>query len=134
MAQICAQFYDFLFNVEDLLISMTRHSRLEDKFDSGQWPEALNSFTGVKWFHVAGNLSTDILRALSMRHEAVLPALHKLYIPQPTPRHAPLNGAVVSFMSSYQLSGHPIAVEYDQRGTGIVYSQCQDHNSLTHFE
>jgi hypothetical protein len=134
MAQICAQFSAFLFNVEDLLISLTRHSRQEDRFDSGQWLEALNSFTGVKWFYIVGNLSTDIVRALNTRREAVLPALHKLYIPQPTPRHAPLTEAVVSFMSSRLLSGHPIAVEYEQRGTGIVYNQYQDHNFLTHFE
>jgi hypothetical protein len=124
MAQICAQFSTFLFNVEDLLINLTRHFGL-DQFDGGQWLKALNSFTGVKWFHVVGDLSTDsIVHALNTRRKAVLPALHKLYIPQPTPRHAPLTEAVVSFMSSRQLSGHPIAVEYERCGTGTVYDQC----------
>jgi hypothetical protein len=121
MAQICAQFYAFLFNVEDLVIS-TRYFGQEGRFDGGEWLDAFNSFTGVKWFHLIGNLSTDIVHALNTRREAVLPALHKLYIPQPTPRDGLLTGAVVSLMSSRLLSGHPIAVEYGRRGTGMVYS------------
>jgi hypothetical protein len=131
MAQICAQFSAFLFNVEDLLISVTRHSRRGDIFDGREWLEGLNSFPGVKWFHVFGNFSTDIVRALDTRRK--LPALHKLYMPQPASRHERLTEAVVSLMSSRQLSGHPIAVEYEQRGTGIVHKQCQDHDSLTDF-
>jgi hypothetical protein len=46
--------------------------------------------------------------------EAALSALQKLYIPQPGPRHAPLREAVVSFMISRRLSGHPIEVEYER--------------------
>jgi hypothetical protein len=134
VAQICAQFSAFLYNVEDLLIGVTRNSRWGERFDNEQWLEALNSFRRVKWFQVVGNLSTDMVHALDTRREAVLPALHKLYIPQPTPRHAPLTGAVVSFMSSRQLSGHPIAVEYERCGTGIFHNQYEDRNSLTHFE
>jgi hypothetical protein len=123
MAQIFAQFSAFLLNGEDLLVILTRHSRRGDKFDSRRWLETLNSFTGVKWFHVVGILSTDIVRALDTPRETVLPALHKLYIPQPESIRARLTGAVVSFMSSRQLSGHPIAAEYEQRRIGTVYDQ-----------
>jgi hypothetical protein len=141
MAQICAQCSAFHFHVEDLLINATRHSIQKDRLDNGPWLEALNSFTGVKWFHVVGNLSTDIVRALDTRsdtllhalhklyiprpapRDTLLPALHKLYIPRPAPRDAPLTEAVVSLRSSRQLSGHPIVVEYD-RGTGTIYDQC----------
>jgi hypothetical protein len=120
VAQICAQFSAFLFNVEDLLIDVT--SRPWDRSESRQWLKVLDSFPRVKWFHLVGNLSADIvLRALNTRRETVLPALYKLYIPQHASRRAPLTGAMVSFMSSRQLSGRPITVEYEQRGTGTVY-------------
>jgi hypothetical protein len=77
----------------------------------------IDRFEGAKWLQVAGDHSTDIVRALRPpdgRRELVLPSLHKLYIPQPGPRHAPLREVVVSFMTSRRLSGHPIAVEYEQ--------------------
>jgi hypothetical protein len=127
MLQICVNFSTLFFNVEELLISVARQ---EDRFNSGLWLESLNSFTGVKWFCVVGNLWTDILRALlpsDTRREAMLPALHKLYIPRPAPFHAPFMMDVVSLITSRRLSGHFVAVEYEQRGAGTVYNQCQDH-------
>jgi hypothetical protein len=84
----------------------------------------------------------NIVRALQLpdrRRKTVLPALHKLYIPQPGPRHAPLREAVVSFMTSRRLSGHPIAVEYERlchiselHGNRYnVYPVPGPHHSLT---
>jgi len=144
LAQICIHSSTFPFNVEDLRISVTRQPRRKDILCDRQWLGLLSSFTGVKWFHLDGNLSTNIVRILQLpdsRHETVLPALHKLYIPQPGPRHAPLPEAVVSFMTSHRLSGHPIGVEYERlrhiselRGTGTVYAQCHHHYSLTRLE
>ena len=49
------------------------------------------------------------------RHENVLPAPRKLYIRQPGQRDTVLREAVVSFMISRQLSGHPVEVEYEQQ-------------------
>ncbi|KAH8984719.1 hypothetical protein EDB92DRAFT_1467065 [Lactarius akahatsu] len=101
-----------LFNVEGLRISTTRPSGQEDGDYSGWW-DLLNSFTGVRWFYIAGNLSTDIVCALQLpdrRGGTVIPSLHALYIAQPGPRHAPLREAVVSFMTSRRLSGHHIVV------------------------
>ena len=133
MARICVHFSAFLLNVEDLHISVTRQSH---GYDNGQWLQPLNSFTGVKWFHVVGNLSTDIVRALqlsSARRETLLPALHKLRIRQPVPRYAPLTRFAMSLMTSRRLSGQPIAVEYERlwhiserraSGTGTVHNQC----------
>ncbi|KAH9066115.1 hypothetical protein EDB83DRAFT_737477 [Lactarius deliciosus] len=115
MAQVCVHFSAFLFNVEDLRISATRRPRWEGSH--GRWLELINSFTGIKQLHVAGNLSTHIVGALKLpnnRRETLLPALQKLYIPQPWPRHAPLREAVVSFMTSRRLSVHRIPVEYEQ--------------------
>ncbi|KAH9024449.1 hypothetical protein EDB83DRAFT_2658119 [Lactarius deliciosus] len=117
MTRVCARLCAAsLFKVEDLRISTTRSSGQGDG-DYRGWRDLLNSFTGTKQLHVAGNLSTHIVRALKLpdsRRETLLPALQKLYIPQPWPRHAPLREAVVSFMTSRRLSGHPMAVEYER--------------------
>ena len=133
MAQICFHFSAFLLNVEDLRINATRPSRWMDSFYIGQWLQSINSFTGVKQFHIAGNLLNTIVRALLLpdrRPETVLPALQKLYIPQAGLRHEPLRNAVRSFTTSRRLSGHPIAVEYERQchisepcGTGAMYTQ-----------
>ena len=145
MARICIHFSDFLFNVEDLRISATRPPRWNNSLYSGHWLELISSFTGVKWFHVAGNLSTNVVRALrppDRRREIVLPALHRLYIPQPGQRHAPLREAVVSFITSRRLSGHPIWVEYEplchiselrRTGTTEVLSNDIPLNVFCHY-
>ena len=64
MSRICLHFSAFLLNVEDLRISATRPSSQENSLCSERWLELLNSFTGVKWFHLDGNHSTNIVRAL----------------------------------------------------------------------
>ena len=130
-AQVCIQFSAFLLNVEDLHISAKRQSRQEYGLHSQEWLEPINSFTGVKWLHISGNLSTDIMCSPpDGRPESVLPSLcklYKLYILQPVPRYVPLKEAVASFMTSRRLSGHPIVVEYERLrhigelpGTGTV--------------
>ena len=139
---VCNDLSVFLSDVEDLRISTTRQSRVEDGLRHRPWP--LNSFTGVKWIHVIGNLSAEFVHTLKEDEwrrktgDVLLPALHKLYIPQLEPRHAPLSEALVSFMTSRALSGHPIAVEYERqchiselRGAGIIYAKCYDRYSLT---
>ena len=122
MAQIYIQFNFsvLLLKVEDLRISATQPLRVMDGPYIDQLVEVVN-FIGVKCLRVSGSLSSNIVRALELRdrqrlrqRESVLPALHKLYIPQPEARHASLREAVESFMISRQLSGHPIAVEYEK--------------------
>jgi hypothetical protein len=118
MAQIFNQPATFLFNLEDLRIRTQRPWREEDASYSEQWLELINSFTGVKWVHIDSNLLTDLLRTLQLsytRRETVLPALHKLCILQSGPRHASLTEAVASFMASRRLSGHHMAVEFEQQ-------------------
>ena len=118
MSRILSDFSAFLPNVDDLCISVTRSSRLEDSRGSDRWLELLNSFTGLKWLHLDVNNSTDIVHALQdmyLRPQPTSPpALYKLYLPQPGPRHAPLSEAIVSFMTSRWRSGHHIGVEYDR--------------------
>jgi hypothetical protein len=132
MARICVQFSAFLFNVEDLSIIAQRQSQQEDDLYSEQWLETINVFWGVKCLQVSGNLSKNIVQYLQTRkwrHTPALPALHKLHVMQPGP-HFPSSGeAVLSFTTSRQLSGHPIAVGYERvwnicklSGTGAVHS------------
>ena len=139
MARIVIHFYTLLLDVQDLLISVTPQSRQEDIYYTGRWLKLLNLFEGVKWLYLVGNLSTDIVHILQLCND-VLPALRGIYIPQPGPCHVPLRQALVSFMTSRRLSGHPIAVEYEQlsrmsglSGAGTKYAQCHRHCSLTHF-
>ncbi len=113
MAQICSHFSAFLFRVEDLRISTVRPLSVQDGGNRGQWMELIRRFRGAKWFHVAGDHSTDVVRALQLSDErrgTVLPALHKLCIREPEPRYAPLREAVVPFMHSCWLSGRFIVV------------------------
>ena len=130
MAQICGHFSDFISRVEDLRINVTRPSSGHDDVDAGRLLDIFDSFTGVKWFHVAGNFSTDIVVALRPSErwrKNALPALHKLCIREPEPHCAPLREAVGSFTHSRRLSGCFIAVEYERqwiggerRGTGMM--------------
>ncbi|KAI9454567.1 hypothetical protein BJY52DRAFT_720687 [Lactarius psammicola] len=134
MAQICNSLSPLLLSVEHLRISATQPSRRQDNRDregwaASEWQTLIDSFRGAKWVHVAGDHSTNIMCVLQLPH-MLLPALHRLYIPQPGPRHAPLREAVVSLMTSRRLSGHPIAVEYglchvsELRGTGPFSQQA----------
>jgi hypothetical protein len=120
MSRILLHFSAFLINVEDLRISAARPSSRENSLrTSGQWPKLITSFAGAKWLHFDGNDSRNIMHALQkadrrQRRTTVLPALHKLYLPHPGPRHVPLSKAVVSFMTSHWRSGYPIGVEYER--------------------
>ncbi|KAH9056998.1 hypothetical protein EDB87DRAFT_1146186 [Lactarius vividus] len=116
VTRICVDLSASLFNVQDLCISTTGQSGRGDGAYNG-WRDLLNSFTSVQRFHVTGNISTDIVRALQLpdrQYENMLPSLHKLYISRPEQRHAPLGEVIVSFMISRQLSGRHIAVEYER--------------------
>ncbi|KAH9171662.1 hypothetical protein EDB89DRAFT_1970291, partial [Lactarius sanguifluus] len=87
MTRVCNHLSASLFNVEGLRISTTRPPGQGDS-EYGGWRDLLNSFTSVKWFHVAGNLSTNIVHDLQLPDrgcETVLPSLYTLYIAQPGP-------------------------------------------------
>ena len=93
ISQICICYSAFLFNVEDLHIDATTSSKWEDPFETKNWLEIINSFPGVKWFHVSGNISTNIVRSLDQVdrwRDPLPPSLFKLPIRQPGPHHASL--------------------------------------------
>ncbi|KAH9070844.1 hypothetical protein EDB83DRAFT_371225 [Lactarius deliciosus] len=60
MTRFCIHPSAFLFNVEDLRINSTRPSGRGISAYSG-WRDLLNSFTGVKWFHLDSDHSTNIV-------------------------------------------------------------------------
>jgi hypothetical protein len=121
LALICTCFSDYLLNVEDLCIDTTHALGIswEDSLQVRKrlWLDLIKSFRGVRWFHVPGHLGRYRmffkLHQSDRRCEIVLPALHKLYIPQPGPWGMYFRDAVVSFIISRQLSGHPLGVEYE---------------------
>jgi hypothetical protein len=139
MAQICSHFSAFISRVEDLCINLTRPPRRKDSVDGGQWLDLMDSFTGVKWFYLAGILSKNVVLALQPSErwrKTMLPVLHKLRIQEPEPHDASLRKAVVSFMYSRRLSGRFLEVEYERPvanellGTGTIYT-LRWHHTLT---
>ena len=135
-------FSTFFLCVEDLRIKAKRLSSSQDGLNL--WMEVIRSFRATERFHLAGDFSTDFAHALKillsqLGPESVLPALRKLYISQPGPRHAPLRLAVVSLMVSRRLSGHLIEVEYERPWInklpeiGMTHAQRQYH-TLTCLE
>lgn len=103
-----------LSNVEDLHIGAMQPSSWQGDNYRKLWRGVIHRFEGEKRFHLAVmDHPTNIVFAVQLS-EAVQPALRKLYIPQPGPRNVPLREALVSLMTSRRLSGHPIAVEYEQ--------------------
>ena len=120
MFELCNRLGAFLSGVEDLHIHATRLSSRHDNMDCENWAKLLPQFKGTKWFHLSGNLSTDVVRSLERYrtpHETLLPSLHKLCIREPRPPCAPLREAVVSLMVSRHLSGRFIGIEYERQGT-----------------
>jgi hypothetical protein len=117
MARICSVLSPFLLGVDYLRICATRStSGQEDDSRHAEWLPLIGLFTGTKWLHLAGDVSTDILLALQhldMWRGTVLPSLRKVRIVrQPEPRSWPLQEAIVLFMHSRMLSGHIIRVEW----------------------
>ena len=143
MAQIGLDISPVLRNDERyILVITTRPSGRMDSSHSEELVDLLNQSTGEKSFHLDANHWINIVHTSQpSRHENVLPATEKLYLPQPGPRHVFLREGVVSVMVSRRLSGHPIEVEYErpcssineQHELGIVYGQCKDHYLLTWF-
>jgi hypothetical protein len=132
MAQICTQLSPLLFDVEDLRITgRAIRPIIPEDFHSGL---RTNFFAGVKWLHICGFLTTNVLltlRLLDTRPQTLLPALQKLYIiPEPGLGNTPYSAAIVSFMTSRRrVSDHHITVEYERlrheselRGEGRVHS------------
>jgi hypothetical protein len=129
MAQVCNQLSPFLFRVEEPRINMTRSSSVQDDVpvDGELWLELIRSFGGARIFRVASELTTDILCALGPAdggHATVLPALDYLHVENPMAMNEPSWDALLSFINSRSLSGHPV-------GANVPLSEC--HICLASF-
>ena len=129
--ELCNRFGTFLSRVEDLHIHATQLASGHDNMDCENWARLVHLFKGVRRFHLAGNLSTDVVLSLEQYRTQHETFLQKLCIREPGPCYAPLREAVVSLMVSRRLSGCDIEVEYERQGITYVYSQ---HRMLTCFE
>ena len=101
MSQICSHLSTFMSRVKDLRINVTRPPSEQDGVDGERWLDLIDSFAAVQSFHLAGNLSTNIVLALQPPErwrKTVLPVLHKLCIREPGPYNASLRKTVVSFV------------------------------------
>ncbi|KAH9006662.1 hypothetical protein EDB83DRAFT_730101 [Lactarius deliciosus] len=115
ISQICGHFPSFLHSVEDLGVETNGSSSVPDDMDDEQWQRPIHAFNNVKDFRVAGDLATDILRALRPTdegHKIVLPALRYLYVQGHTFTHEPSRDSIESFLIQRQLSNHPVQLYY----------------------
>jgi hypothetical protein len=118
ICQICDHFSLFLSCVEDLGIDTTGSPSVPDDMDAEQWVRLILAFRSAKDFRVAGELATDVLRALrptDERHQTVLPALRSLHVQEPSMfNFAPIWDSVESFVTQRRLSGHPVQLYYSE--------------------
>jgi hypothetical protein len=118
MAQVCDHFSPFLFRVKRLYINTTQSSSGQD-VDGEHWRGLVGSFGGARnmaW--VAGEPTTDILRALSRADgghtsdTTVLPSLRNLRVIMPVQIDeqflGPFWDSAQSFITSRRLSGRPV--------------------------
>ena len=103
MGQICNHFSPFLFRVKDLRVSSTRPSSGRDDVDGRRYLELIGAFGGATYFRVTGELTTDILCALSPvdgECTTILPSLRNLCVRELWLAHGPLWEAAQLFITS----------------------------------
>jgi hypothetical protein len=113
MSQICDHFSSLLISVENLGVKTEGSSNVPDDMDDEEWLRLIRAFRGVKDFHVASPLATDISRALRLAdetHEIVLPNLRNLHVQPPVSTTEPLWESVESFVTKREHSGLPVRV------------------------
>jgi hypothetical protein len=115
LAQVCDQFFPFLFRVQNIGINTTKSPNGENDMDGEQWLELLRPFRGARDLSVAGEFASDILGALCSLtaddgHESVLPALRSLHVHEPGVMRGPLQDSIETFLAQRQLSGHPVLI------------------------
>jgi hypothetical protein len=129
MARLCRDFPAFHLWVEDLRIKVTGPgigSLLFDwlkNVDCETWAMLIRSFEAAKCVHIAGDISTEVLRALRLwegRRATLLPLLAKPCDSQSgtCDSRDPLREAVVSLIVDCRLSSRPI-VGYIQVWIGL---------------
>ena len=121
MVQVCSQFSSFLSHVEELGITTTQLSSVQDDAASEQWVELVRSFEGVRDFRMADKLTKYVLRALyraAERNTTVLSTLRHLRVENPMGMNDPSWDALLTFITSRSLSGRPVHVN-------VPFFQCK---------
>ena len=129
MAQVCHQFSPFLFRVEELRINTTQAPSGQDGVDGEQWLDLFLAFGSTKDFRMAGDLVTNIMRALSPANGSnatVLPSLHRLCLEGSIAPNEPLWDVWDAFQSSRHLSGHPGELQFTCHICNNSFAQLQE--------
>ena len=83
-------------------------SQWQDDTENMQWLDIFHPFTGVKNLYVVKEISQPIAFILQeLVGEDVLPALESLFLEDLRPR---VKEAIVPFIATRQLLGHPVTV------------------------
>ena len=122
IARLCSDIPAFRLGVEDLRIKSTRLSSWLYNVDYEAWTIIIRLFNAAKFVYLAGDISTEVVRALRLlggRRVTLLPVLSKLCISKSKSRYSSLREEVVSLMTDCRLSGHPVeAICIKEDGTG----------------
>jgi hypothetical protein len=118
LAQLCGQFSQFLFHIQNLGINTTESPSGQNDVDGEQWLGLLHSFGSVRDLYVAGELAAEILCALCpadgghTANTTALPTLRCLRVRTSKSTGGPFRDAALSFFTSRRLSGRPVELEF----------------------
>jgi hypothetical protein len=124
--QVCTSCLPPVFMLEELYIYESRHSQPEwkDNIEDQLWLELLRPFTSVKNIYISEKIAQRIVPALQELVESravVLPTLQNIFLeepqePQPSGSLGPIQKGVQEFVSTREITSHPIAVSRWERG------------------
>ncbi|KAH9059944.1 hypothetical protein EDB87DRAFT_1619357 [Lactarius vividus] len=132
MAQVCDQFYPFLFRVTKLGLNTIQSSSGQD-MDGQQWLELVRTFGGATDFQVAGELTTAILCALGLANGEdinFLPDLRHLHMESPMAMDESSRDALLSFIALRSYSGHPVHVNASFNQCYICHASFREKKGL----
>ena len=136
MAQVCTNFFPFVFGVRRLVFNTNGWSRGKDDVNGEQWLQLVRSFGGAKTLSIASEFATGLLCSLRPADEGnatdttILISLCNLRVKQPVPLDWPFWDAANSLFTSRRLSGHPIELLFvcpDCNTTGFTSHGLKEH-------
>ncbi|KAH9059948.1 hypothetical protein EDB87DRAFT_1619398 [Lactarius vividus] len=133
MAQVCGQFFPFLFRVDNLGINTSQSSSGQDDVDGEQWLELIRAFGGATDFRVADEHTAAILRALGLVdgvHVNVLPSMRHLHIENPMAMNDPSWDGLLSFITLRSRAGHPVQVNVPFNQCHICHASFREQKGL----
>ena len=115
LEQVCNSSLSLIPSLECLYIceGIDSRSGWQEDIEGSQWLELLHGFMTVKSVYLSEGVVPRIVPALQelieQNQTEVLPALKGLYLEEPHPS-GPVQESIEKFVTSRQLSGHPIAI------------------------